>query len=83
MRRDQADNWDLDATIFWWIGRTDASRLQPPVVDMYLGTDGLLSRPMMKSWPLGFRVMASSIAAFNLSLPSESRNGARRSAESS
>ena len=38
---------------------------------------------MTKSWPLGLREIASSMARLSSSLPSEARSGARRSAASS
>jgi hypothetical protein len=56
---------------------------QPPVSDMGRAVAGRSPRPMTKSWPLGLRAMASSIAAWSSALSSLARSGARRSAASS
>src|SRR3954467_3549494 len=57
---------------------------QPPVTLMWRGSAGpLWRRSIMKSCPLGLRVIASSIAASSRSLPSEARSGLRKSAASS
>ncbi len=57
---------------------------QPPVTLMWRDSAGRWwRRSMMKSWPLGFRPIASSMAANNRSLPSDARSGLRRSAASS
>ena len=57
---------------------------QPPVTLIWRPTAGMLVvRSMTKSWPLGLRAMASSIAAISGPLDSEARKGARRSAASS
>src|ERR1700748_786508 len=56
----------------------------PPVTLIWRLTLGRLClRSMMKSWPLGFRPMARSIAALSRSLSDEARSGLRRSEASS
>src|SRR3954453_2433346 len=56
---------------------------EPPVTLMGGETAGRLRRSMMKSWPLGLREIASSIACSRVSFASESLSGVRRSAASS
>src|SRR5215208_1398514 len=57
---------------------------QPPVTLMWRASAGALwRRSIMKSCPLGLRVIASSIAASSRSLPSDARSGRRKSAASS
>src|SRR5262249_54769317 len=59
-------------------------RHQPPVSDMARATAGVLwRRSMRKSWPLGLRAMASSMAAASSASLLDARRGARRSAASS
>lgn len=55
----------------------------PPVTLICRATAGRLCvRSMMKSWPLGLRVMASSMAAWRRASSSVARSAARRSAAS-
>jgi hypothetical protein len=56
----------------------------PPVTLIWRASAGrLCRRSIMKSWPLGLREIASSIAACRRSLASDARSGLRRSAASS
>ena len=56
----------------------------PPVTLMCRVTAGLTPlRLMMKSWPLGLRAIAASMAAFNSASDWDARSGARKSAASS
>src|SRR5215472_6851128 len=56
----------------------------PPVTLIWRATAGRwCRRSMTKSWPLGLRAMAASMAANNGSLASEARSGLRKSAASS
>src|SRR5262245_62668688 len=56
----------------------------PPVTLIWRATAGRWwRRSMMKSWPLGLRPIASSIAAMSRSLASDARDGLRKSAASS
>src|SRR5665213_683936 len=65
-------------------GRARYAADQPPVTLMWRARAGRLwRRSIMKSWPRGLRVIASSIAASTRALLSEARSGARRSAASS
>ena len=51
---------------------------QPPVTLMWRPTAGrLVRRSMMKSWPLGLRAIASSMASISSASSALARNGAR------
>src|SRR3978361_1808882 len=85
--RQDGVNWKMDKmTRDQTIEGADYSgtESQPPVTLMWRLTLGRLClRSMMKSWPLGFRPMARSIAVASRPSSAEARSGLRRSEASS